>query len=171
MARLRLSGEAVARIRKWERSIERLTTRQFRSVLGVELAVTAAKLARKSAASQQAPSGRPWTPRSEPGPRLLKSMTTRVRVARASSEGFRLRVAHSAYKYHHRGTRGPYPIFAKNKKALRFRWRGATVFAKSVIHPGLPARQIIPNDGDLPPLWSRKLEERALKVTARWLKT
>lgn len=41
------------------------------------------------------------------------------------------------------GTRGPYVIEARVAKALAFEVGGETVFAKHVVHPGLPARSFM----------------------------
>lgn len=76
-------------------------------------------------------------------------------------------------KYHEYGTKGPYPIEAKNAKVLRFKRAtqvavvtkrlasgrsitlpkasGGYVFYKRVMHPGLAARPMLPEEKDILP--------------------
>lgn len=46
------------------------------------------------------------------------------------------------------GTQGPYVIEARVAKALAFEVGGQTVFAKHVVHPGLPARSFMQSTAD-----------------------
>lgn len=71
--------------------------------------------------------------------RLKQSLTSRVGAVQVSV-GTQQKFA----RFHHFGT-DPKTFGPKNKAALRFQTAGGLVFAKSVRHPGLPARPLIPS--------------------------
>lgn len=57
------------------------------------------------------------------------------------------------------GTQGPYEITPTSSKALMFLLEGKTIFAKNVIHPGLPARRPVGQTfDDFQPIIQEQLE-------------
>ena len=72
--------------------------------------------------------------------------------------------------FHQLGTRGPYEIKPKNKKALA--WPGGRHPVKAVMHPGLPPRPFFPvtGEGALVPAAARRMLQAAEAALAAMLK-
>jgi phage gpG-like protein len=73
--------------------------------------------------------------------------------------------------FHQFGTRGPYEIRPKNKKALA--WPGGKHPVKKVMHPGLPPRPFFPvtSAGTLVPAAARRMQQAAEAALATMIHT
>ena len=109
------------------------------------------------------PSGSKWKPKREgDGRKPLTGKTGRLsKPWRLMSDrhGFRLRATVPYASYHQNGSKGGQLIVPKNKKALRFKSGGQTVFSKGVKRGDIPKRKMYPDGPNLPRKWSREYEQ------------
>lgn len=117
--------------------------------------------------NEQDPFGTPWAPKKEPdGRKILRGKTGDLRKFKlvwANSEGFKVgsRATYAGVHQNGSGTygsRGRYPITARNAKMLRFKQGGATRYARQVMHPGVRQRRMEPGNR-LPALWASLYRE------------
>lgn len=156
------------KLNRWARSFGELASPGLALEVSRSMAAESIRLVEQGFEKEQDPFGNPWKPKKEPdGRKILRGKTGKLRKWRqvhASSAGFRIASQAPYAIYHQKGTgihgggKGRYPIFPKYKKSLRFTVGGKQVFAKSVMHTGVPIRRMEP-DSRLPRLWASLYRE------------
>lgn len=114
----------------------------------------------------QDPYDTPWVRSKKPEGKTLIQTTTLRRSFNMEVSGYTLRVGvggpASLYAASHQYGVAPYVIKPIKAKALRFvNAAGKVVFSKSINHPGLPRRLMLPEEdyGGLPIKWSVQIEK------------
>lgn len=94
--------------------------------------------------SGTAPDGRPWKPVKRGGqPLRLTGRLARSITHRATDDAVEWGTNVAYAPYHQFGTKGPYTIRARTRRALAWGKGGKRRFAKSVQHPGVVARPFL----------------------------
>jgi phage gpG-like protein len=102
---------------------------------------------------------------------VLKGLLRRsIRVVNFADTSVTIGTDRAYAAFHQLGTRGPYEITPKNKKALA--WPGGKHPVKSVTHPGLPPRPFFPvtSAGTLVPAAARRMQQAAEAALAAMIK-
>ena len=142
-----LTGD-YGKLSRWARSFGELASPGLALEVSRSMAAESVRLVEQGFEKEQDPFGNPWKPKKEPdGRKILRGKTGLLRQWRqvyASSAGFRIASKAPYSIYHQKGTgihgggKGPYEIKARRVKKLRFVVGGKFVFAKSVMHTGVP---------------------------------
>ncbi len=164
---------------KWESSFGALAKSGFLRHMSQVLADESLRLVDAGFAGQRNPYGEPWAPKKQPnGKPILIGKTRKLskyRRQRVSSSGFTIGTKAPHAVFHQWGTatyrgRPKYPITAEAGKMLRFRVGGKWVYRRSVDHPGVPQRMIVPNPRvGLPRHWSAAFRRQYVAQVERTL--
>lgn len=115
----------------------------------------------------------PWAPtKTGRKPLVNKGLLRRsIRVTHFGDDSVTVGTDRVYAAFHQLGTRGPYEIRPKNKKALA--WPGGSQPVKKVMHPGLPARPFFPVDSacGLVPAAARRMLQAAEAALQAMLKS
>lgn len=133
------------------------------SDLSQDMARTSQMFMRQGFRTGTAPDGSAWKAKKEPdGRKPLTGETARLSkpwTLHSDRNGFRLSSKVPYARYHQKGSKGGQPIRPKNKKALRFKSGGKTVFSKGVTRGDIPKRKMYPDGPHLPSRWSKAYRE------------
>lgn len=162
-----LTGD-YGKLSRWARNFGELASPGLALEVSRSMAAESVRLVEQGFEKEQDPFGNPWKPKKEPdGRKILRGkdgLLRQWRQVHASSEGFKIASKAPYSVYHQKGTgiygsgKGRYEIKPRRAKMLRFKVGGKYVFAKSVMHPGVPIRRMEPGSR-LPSLWASLYRE------------
>lgn len=158
------NAAALKKLGEWVTRFERVASPQFHSQLAKEVAETTLDLVDDGFESESSPYGKAWAKKKEPDGKKILERSGKLRrsiKAKSTSASQLVFKADTPYSgYHNTGRRGPWTIKPKKPGGtLAFMSGGKMRFAKSVEHPGYPARRFFPRRGSLPRRWARAYDK------------
>lgn len=163
---IRFAGD-FASLQRFERKIAKLPSMVV--VVSRNLAEESVDLVKQGFVNQEDPYGARWKPKAiDDGRAVLTGATGQLKngwhVATVSADGFKIAPTVSYARFHQSGTGifGPSGGRIRPKKAKALRLGSSGLFARSV--KGVPQRKMIPDRGQLPPVWRRHLVTVAQEV-------